>query len=215
MIEDEPILPQFWTSRVPESLQWTSAELDPESTLDELCVELEVITGTPAITTRTILLSNLSLEIKPYTNYYSLEKLFQGCPRLAIWCALNTVTRFEEMPPFIATYYNVILEWCYGRITKESFEKIHTAWSIETINMRARLTGVPNLQSAIVYNLAYDARVSMMTRDAEKIPFMRKSIENALRCLEQIGEMEPDRYLGTKLAPKFAEHVITFPVSER
>ncbi len=100
------------------NLAWAIDELPLRSSIDEVCVELEVITGQPAIVTRDALLRRISWYIDSRPIRDTVAWIAEYSPRLAIWAGLGiSLTRDKRFVPSLVREMKEHLDaWCHGRV---------------------------------------------------------------------------------------------------
>ncbi len=133
MSEDKVWSLGFWKERALRclpNLAWAIDEIRVDAPLDELCVELEVISGQSAYQTRTVILQNLADSIADGYSlpHFAINYLSNGSTRLAVWCLLACFPLAEnwQATDRIEMALADLRVWCRGRAglyaTRKSIE---------------------------------------------------------------------------------------------
>ncbi len=124
--QDRVAILGFWTRQAEIALPhlaWAIGEISKNATLDELCVELEVISGQSAYQTRTVILQTLADgTVGPFRQPTPIiVHLSRGSARLAIWCLLAGFDAGPDKNLTLAAAgaLDVLRGWCYGRVNNE------------------------------------------------------------------------------------------------
>lgn len=132
----------FWINTAREALPnlaWAINELPSDAGVDDIAVELEVITGSPAINTRIAILQEARYGLAAEKNPITFVGAFDI--RLAAWMLAHAIDRASnDIEVDVSVYTDAIRAWCReATITKEMRLATARLWYNEQDNARSQL----------------------------------------------------------------------------
>ncbi len=203
----------FWTDRatrlLPE-LAWAIDEISKNATLDELCVELEVISGQSAYQTRTVILQSLADSATKTLGFTAsvVEYLGEGSSRLGIWCLLASYDAASKKTPTPATTraMSVLREWCTKRVNYEVFSRA-------VDDLQNDYYRIPD-GNASAQRCSNTASLMMLLAERSESQSLEKSVYLVTRITSSIEQMIDAKGLGrvTAMQEAMREAILVFPV---
>lgn len=199
--------------RLMPSIAWALGELPFRTSLDEMCVELDVITGTPAIDIRSIVLIEIVNDLQKVDPFAAILYLSGYSIRLSIWCVLSTLQMPARRNAMVEQLRDDLFAWCHGRSSNIDVD----GYWYDLLWDNNGLTGMADNSFGFAMSSLYNAvRACMLPRSFDRNDVV-KHIESALATQMPESDVWDEEYQRDlqSIKDRMNAAIINFPVSER